>query len=232
MLLTCCCAVLTGARSIRSIGQWARAEGPFGSRRALSTSTSTVQRLVCRVCSGGLVYLLGCDPEGADQVAVDGKAARGSRTATGPAARLISALTTAGGTVSQARVPVKTTGVTTLPALLAPFDITGVTVTGDALHTTADQARFLVEDKKAHYVMTVKLNQKTLFDTLRRLPWQDITAEHVSRGSGHRRRETRAVRVLTVTDLGLGFPTWSKPRVSTGGGEQRRREKSPVRPCT
>jgi hypothetical protein len=29
---------------------------------------------------------------------------------------------------------------------------------------------------------------------------------HGERGRGHGRRETRAVRVLTVTDLGLAFP--------------------------
>nr|WSY56256.1 hypothetical protein OG999_43010 [Streptomyces sp. NBC_00886] len=34
--------------------------------------------------------------------------------------------------------------------LLAPFNLTGVTVTADALHTQRAHARFLVEEKKAH----------------------------------------------------------------------------------
>ncbi|WP_449657792.1 transposase [Streptomyces melanogenes] len=88
-----------------------------------------------------------------------------------PAAHLICALTGAGCVVSQARVPDKTTEVTALPPLLAPFDLAGITVTADALHTNADEARFLVEDKRAHYVLVVKQNQKTLFNAVRALPW-------------------------------------------------------------
>jgi hypothetical protein len=38
---------------------------------------------------------------------------------------------------------------------LAPYDLTGVTVTADALHCQRDHARFLVEEKKAHYAFTV-----------------------------------------------------------------------------
>ncbi|WP_175609300.1 hypothetical protein [Streptacidiphilus griseoplanus] len=34
----------------------------------------------------------------------------------------------------------------------------------------------------------------------------EVTARHYQRGTCHGRRETRAVRVLTVTDLGLDFP--------------------------
>jgi hypothetical protein len=45
-----------------------------------------------------------------------------------------------------------------------------------------------------------------LFATLRALPWQQATARFCERGSGHGRQETRSVRAVTVTDLGLGFP--------------------------
>ncbi|WP_329182883.1 hypothetical protein [Actinacidiphila glaucinigra] len=41
---------------------------------------------------------------------------------------------------------------------MKPFDLTGTTVTADALHTQRDHARFLVEGKKAHYAFTVKKN--------------------------------------------------------------------------
>jgi predicted transposase YbfD/YdcC len=217
VLLTCCCAVLAGARSIRAIGQWARnapqetlarlgatARGPLAVRRP--PSTTTVQRLLTTLCPGGLADLLGHDPAGTDHVAVDGKTAKGSRIGTAPAAHLISALTDTGHVVSQARVPDKTTEVTALPHLLAPFDLAGVTVTADALHTNAREARYLVEDKGAHYVLTVKPNQKTLFNALRTLPWTTVHAEHVSRDKGHGRSETRTVRTLTVIGLGPDFP--------------------------
>ncbi|WP_327285634.1 ISAs1 family transposase [Streptomyces sp. NBC_01205] len=93
-----------------------------------------------------------------------------------------------------------------LAALLEPYDLTGVTVTADALHTQRDHARFLVEEKKAHYLLVVKANQPELHRRLRSLPWKDVTARRYDREIGHGRRETRATRALTVTDLGLDFP--------------------------
>ena len=60
--------------------------------------------------------------------------------------------------------------------------------------------------KKAHYLLVVKRNQPTLHDTLRSLPWKEVTARRYDREAGHGRRETRSVRTLTVTGLGLDFP--------------------------
>ncbi|MEU9456785.1 ISAs1 family transposase [Streptomyces sp. NPDC048277] len=217
VLLTACCAVLAGARSYLAVGQWARhapldalarlgvhAAGPLGVRRA--PSSSTIRRLLILVCPGGLADLLGCDPAGARHLAVDGKAARGSRTDTGPAAHLLSAVLEDGRTVSRLRVPDKTIEVTGFTKLLAPFDPAGVVVTADALHTHRDHARWLVEAKKAHYLLIVKRNQPTLHDALRSLPWNEVTARRYDREAGHGRRETRSVRTLTVTGLGLDFP--------------------------
>ncbi|MFH9016435.1 transposase family protein [Streptomyces sp. NPDC017943] len=112
VLLTACCAVLAGARSYLAVGQWARhapldplarlgvhAAGPLDVRRA--PSSSTIRRLLTLVCPGGLADLLGCNPAGARHLAVDGKAARGSRADTGPAAHLLSAVLEGGRTVSQ-----------------------------------------------------------------------------------------------------------------------------------
>ncbi|WP_328335229.1 MULTISPECIES: ISAs1 family transposase [unclassified Streptomyces] len=217
VLLTPACAVLAGARSYLAIGQWAknapqdtlarlgvRAVGAFGVRRA--PSTGTIRRVLAAVCPGGLADLLGCDPADTSSLAVDGKSARGSRTESVKAAHLLSAVTADGRIVSQLRVPDKTTEVTALAPLLAPFDLRGVVVTADALHTTAAHARFLVDEKQAHYLLVVKANQPALFATLRALPWQQATARFYERGSGHGRQETRSVRAPTVTDLGLGFP--------------------------
>jgi hypothetical protein len=78
-------------------------------------------------------------------------------------------------------------------------------VTGDALHTQRDHARFLVEVKKAHYALTVKRNQKNLHEQMRTLPWGEATATFYERTQGHGRKETRVVQVLTVTDLGVDF---------------------------
>ena len=95
---------------------------------------------------------------------------------------------------------------TTTAVLLAPFDLAGVTVTADALHTQRAHVRFLVEEEKARYLLVVKANQPGLYQQLGSLPWKDVTARRYDRERGHGRRETRATRALTVTDLGLDFP--------------------------
>jgi predicted transposase YbfD/YdcC len=217
VLLVACSAVVAGARSFAAIGQWARntpqdALARLGARTVtvfgvrLAPSAATIRRLVNRTCPCGLADLLGADPAGADTLAVDGKSARGSRHADTPAAHLLAAMTGTGMTVTQLRVPDKTNEITCFAALLEPYDLTGVVVTADALHTQREHARFLVEDRKAHYAFTVKRNQKGLHRQLRNLPWARATAKYYDRSEGHGRMETRVVQALTVTDLAVGFP--------------------------
>jgi len=217
VLLVAASAVVAGARSYAAIGQWsanapqhtlsrlgARVVGVL--RVRVAPSAATIRRVIGLVCPGGLADLTGADPAGSDSVAVDGKAARGSRHNNTPAAHLLAAMTGDGRTVTQLRVPDKTNEITCFAVLLAPFDLTGVTVTADALHTQRAHARFLVEEKKAHYLLVVTANQPELHRRLRSLPWKDITARRYDREIGHGRRETRVTRALTVTDLGLDFP--------------------------
>jgi predicted transposase YbfD/YdcC len=217
VLLVAASAVVAGARSYAAIGQWstsapqhalarlgARTVGALGVR--VPPSAATIRRVIGRVCPGGLADLTGADPAGAQSVAVDGKAARGSRHDQSPAAHLLAAMTDQGRTVTQLRVPDKTNEITCFADLLEPYDLTGVTVTADALHTQRAHARFLVEEKNAHYLLVVKANQPGLHRQVRSLPWKDVTARRYDRDRGHGRKETRVTRVLTVTDLGLDFP--------------------------
>ncbi|MFJ7593540.1 ISAs1 family transposase [Streptomyces sp. NPDC097617] len=216
VVLVAASAVIAGARSYAAIGQWsasapqhalarlgARVAGGLGMR--VAPSAATIRRVVNLVCPGGLADLTGADPGSAKSLAVDGKAARGSRHGQTPAAHLLAAMTDDGRTVTQLRVPDKTNEITCFAALLEPYDLTGVTVTADALHTQRAHARFLVE-KKAHYLLVVKANQPGLHRQLRSLPWKDVTARRYDREIGHGRKETRVTRVLTVTGLGLDFP--------------------------
>ncbi|MEU3756620.1 ISAs1 family transposase [Streptomyces olivoreticuli] len=172
----------------------------------IAPSGATIRRVVNAVCPGGLADLLGCDPAGTDTLAVDGKSARGSRTADAPAAHLLAAMTSTGQTVTQLRVPDKTNEVTCFTALPDPFDLVGVTVTADALHTQREHAHFLVEGKQAHYLLVVKANQPGLFGQLRSLPWKQATTRRYDRETDHGRKETRVTRALTITELGLDFP--------------------------
>jgi len=68
--------------------------------------------------------------------------------------------------VAQAAVPADTNEIPGLPRLLAPLPLAGAVVTADALHTQSETARFLVEEKGADYVLTVKDNQPTLRDDI------------------------------------------------------------------
>jgi predicted transposase YbfD/YdcC len=212
VLLVACSAVMAGARSFAAIGQWARSAPQstlvrLGARTVsafsvrLAPSAATIRRVIGRVCPGGLADLLGCDPAGSETLAVDGKSARGSRYDDSPAAHLLAAMTGAGQTVTQLRVPDKTNEITCFAGLLEPFELTGVTVTADALHAQRDHARFLVNDKKAHYALTVKKNRPGLYARLHALPWKQVRAKDYDRAEGHGRKETRVVQVLTVDDL-------------------------------
>jgi hypothetical protein len=167
VLLAACSAVVAGARSFAAIGQWRRnapqeALARLGARILpvlgvrVAPSAATIRRVITLTCPGGLADLLGSEPTGVDTLAVDGKTARGSRTAHTPAAHLLAAMTGTGMTVTQLRVPGKTNDITCFAALPDPYDLAGVTVTADALHTQREHARFLVETKNAHYALTVK----------------------------------------------------------------------------
>ncbi|WP_372412489.1 hypothetical protein [Streptomyces luteireticuli] len=100
---------------------------------------------------------------------MDGKAARGSRTDAGPAAHPLAAVTGDGRTVTQLRVPDKTNEITCFAALLEPFGLTGTVVTADALHTQRTHTKFLVGEKKAHCLLTVRPSRPRLHAALRAL---------------------------------------------------------------
>jgi hypothetical protein len=64
--------------------------------------------------------------------------------------------------VAQTAVEEKTNEIPKLPELLDPLPLQGAVVTADALHTQQKTARFLVEDKKADYLLVVKDNQPSM----------------------------------------------------------------------
>ncbi|MDX3453985.1 hypothetical protein PV396_18870 [Streptomyces sp. ME02-8801-2C] len=56
----------------------------------------------------------------------------------------------------------KTNAITVFQPLFTPLDLRETVVTFDALHSQTAHARFLVEDKHAHYIVLIKGNQPTL----------------------------------------------------------------------
>jgi len=89
--------------------------------------------------------------------------------------------------------------------LLGRIDLTGAVVTADALHAQRAHATYLVADRGAHYVLTVKRNQPTLHAQLGALPWRHVPVGDDTRDRGHGRLEWRSLKVTAVA-AGLGFP--------------------------
>ncbi|HEU4647210.1 MAG TPA: ISAs1 family transposase [Burkholderiales bacterium] len=179
ILAVAICAVLGGARSYVAMGQWAqrcsqnllkrlgcRREARSG--RYVAPSEPTIRRRlqdidaqqVDRALSGWYASLT----DGTSHaVAIDGKTLRGAHRADGSQVHLLSAvLHGVGVTLGQCEVEQKSNEICAAPVLLADLELEGRVVTADALHTQQELARWLVEDKQADYVFTVKDNQPTL----------------------------------------------------------------------
>ena len=178
-------AVLAGSRGYTAIAEWAarlsqkqlkrlRARYNPRTERFEPPSEPTIRRIlqsvdVGRVDASLSDWLLGLTEDG-DAVAVDGKTLRGAVREDGTQVHLLSAfLQGQGVTVAQREIPAKTNEIPEIKPLLQPLDLRGRVVTADALHTQRETARFLVEDKHAHYLLTVKENQPTLFADLKAL---------------------------------------------------------------
>ena len=91
------------------------------------------------------------------------------------------------------------------PTLLDDVDdLADVVVTADALHAQTGHAEYL-HKRGAHYVLTVKGNQKTLRNQLAALPWSTVPDGHRETDNSHGRRVTRTYKVVTIA-AGIGFP--------------------------
>ena len=128
----------------------------------------------------------------------DGKEIRGATAADGTVPFLLSAA--AGGIViAEREIGAKTNEIPEIGPMLsslnARFCLAGRVITADALHTQRKLARLICEQLLAHYVLTVKDNQKNLHAALAGLNW-DRARRHVTRDTGHGRRETRRCRVM------------------------------------
>ncbi len=202
-------AVVAGARSFAAIGQWAgeltgEQVAELGISRSSAPDASTFRKVLARLDAATLDRLVGAllwtrtrVVGGRRVIAIDGKTVRGARTATRAAPHLVSALDHATGTVlGQLATAAKSNEIPTVRTLLAGFDLTGVVVTVDAMHTQTDTATAIV-DAGGDYVFTVKANQPSLYAACKRLPWRDV-GEHSTVATGHGRRVRRTIKVVAA----------------------------------
>jgi len=167
------CACLAGARSFEAMAQWAQelsrdALKRLGGKRPTPPSEKCLRRTLQRLDVGVVDRQLGgwlarqnlLTGKG---IAIDGKTLRGAHDGDQPAPHLLSAVGHQEGLVlAQHSVGENTNEIPCVKPWLDPLNIEGAVVTGDALHTQTETARYLIEDKKADYLFTVKDNQPTL----------------------------------------------------------------------
>jgi predicted transposase YbfD/YdcC len=212
------CAVIAGARSFTAIAEWA-ADADQGTRDALGVTgvvpcESTFRRTLQNLDAGALDDAAGtwaqqrtAPAAGAQRmIAVDGKTLRGSGVAGGPGRHLLAALDHGHGVVlGQVDVEAKTNEISMFATLLNRIDLAGAVVTADALHAQRAHADYLVTQRGAHYVITVKRNQPGLHAQLANLPWRQVPVARDARQRGHGRAERRTLKITAVA-AGLAFP--------------------------
>ena len=183
-------ATLAGARGYLAISEFAarlsqdqlKALRGYFSRtqqRFLAPSEPTIRRVLQQLDAEALEHAFCAWVQASaprqEAIAIDGKTLKGARRADGSQVHLLAALLQPQGSViAQAEVDAKTNEIPALRELLAPLAIDGRVVTADALHTQRETARFLVEEKNAHYLFTLKDNQKTLAEDCAAYDWQAI----------------------------------------------------------
>lgn len=180
------CAVLCGCRGYRSIGDWSQSLSReelirFGSNWKTPPSEPTIRRVIQRVDADEFdnqigQWLLaqellgtagGLEGRG---IAIDGKTIRGSHNGAKKAVHLLSAVIHKEGVViAQDEVDEKTNEIKHVEPLFENIDIEGSIITADALLTQKEIADYLVEEKKADYLFTVKGNQPTLLEDIKSL---------------------------------------------------------------
>jgi predicted transposase YbfD/YdcC len=159
---------------------------------------------------------LGFEMQGG-QIAIDGKALRGSRSGETTHLHAVSAWACeAGITLAQAFVGEKSNEITAIPQLLEMLNLKGAVVTIDAMGTQRAIAGKIIE-KGGDYILSVKGNQGRLHDeirdqftfALRQLDPENLDPQRWSfaqtKDNGHDRSETR--QIMVCHDLGWMDPT-------------------------
>lgn len=176
------CAVLTGIDSVRGIFEFGRAlpldiRVKLGFRKGITPDEETIRLNLNRVDARHFdqvvsAWLARHAPKYKGRaIAIDGKTMRATRNDDGKQTQILSAVLHHDGiTLGTIAIPDKTNEIPTVKTLLGPLSIEGDTITLDALHTQRETAKFIVAEKHAHYLMTVKENQQGLLEKLDRLP--------------------------------------------------------------
>jgi predicted transposase YbfD/YdcC len=132
-------------------------------------------------------------------VAIDGKSLRGTGTGDGKSlVHMVSAWASANNLVlGQRKTDAKSNEITAIPELLRALELSGTTVTIDAMGCQKNIAAQIVQ-QQANYILAVKENQPSLLADIKD-SFQMLAADAVDEqiDCGHGRVETRRCAVLT-----------------------------------
>lgn len=213
------CAVISGARTLTMIAEWAQETAtvqgfpPGTSIPSLTTFHRIIARLDGQVLDGVINDWVRTRTRQANTaagtgtvVAVDGKEVRGAKNAGAGRVFLFAALDHATGTViGQESIGEKTNEIPHFAALMGKIgDLGGVVVTADALHTQREHAEYL-HKHQAHYVLTVKNNQRGLRERIASQTWAGRPVQHTCHQKGHGRTTTWQATVQPAQDW-IDFP--------------------------
>jgi hypothetical protein len=183
------CACLSGMKSFVAIAQWTEdlpqdllerlgCRYDYNLARYVAPSEPTMRRVLQSVDAAEVDRRVGgwlASKSSGRGLAVDGKALRGSADGDGKPLHLLSALLhDEAVVVGQQAVSEKSNEITAMKPLLEPLSIEGKVVTADAMHAQRDHARYIVEEKKADYLFTVKANQPGLLNAIADLAPEDF----------------------------------------------------------
>jgi predicted transposase YbfD/YdcC len=112
--------------------------------------------------------------------------------------------------LSQVEVDCKTNEINAIIPLLETLDIEGNVITADALLTQTKIARYIVEDRKADFVFTVKDNQPSLKSDIETLNLKERPCDFDTTNKGHGRLEIRRIWCSPELNEYLEFPCVSQ----------------------
>jgi len=208
VLVIAICAIFANVEGFEDMAEWARKKEAWlrGFLRLEKgiPSHDTFNRIfrildpkqfeqVFRRWVGGVVGAL------RENVAIDGKALRGSAPAGDSAVHMVSAFATGLGLVlGQEKVADKSNEITAIPKLLEALAIRGCLVSIDAMGTQREIARS-IRALGADYLLAVKANQPTLHEALQGAfvgHWDEV---HNAVQAGHGRHVFQIVRTMPNT---------------------------------
>lgn len=165
-------ATVAGMRSLEGIAQFARDHGvalthalgfTSGRTPCKATLSNFLRRLDVQAYESALsTWIMARCPQLGDQICLDGKALRGSKTKDLPGVHLLSAYAPqVAAVIAQIRVDKKTNEHKAALELLGVIPVAGKVVSGDAIFCQKDVCQAIF-DKAGDYLFTVKDNQPTL----------------------------------------------------------------------